>query len=56
MRHIMRATIAIDDALFKEAFSLSKAKTKKELINLSLQELIRKSAWSALLECMLPGQ
>ncbi|MFA6690921.1 MAG: type II toxin-antitoxin system VapB family antitoxin [Saccharofermentanales bacterium] len=38
----MRATIAIDDALFNEAFALSKAKTKKELINLSLQELIRK--------------
>jgi Arc/MetJ family transcription regulator len=38
----MRATIAIDDALFKEAFSLSNAKTKKELISLSLQEYIRK--------------
>ena len=38
----MRATIAIDDALFEEAFSLSKVKTKKELITLSLQELIRK--------------
>lgn len=38
----MRATIAIDDALFKEAFSLSNAKTKKELINLSLQEYVRK--------------
>ena len=38
----MRATIAIDDALFNEAFSLSKVKTKKDLINLSLHELIRK--------------
>lgn len=38
----MRATIAIDDALFKEAFSLSNVKTKKELISLSLQEFIRK--------------
>lgn len=38
----MRATIAIDDALFREAFALAKVKTKKELINLSLQELIRK--------------
>ncbi|MEI6207719.1 MAG: type II toxin-antitoxin system VapB family antitoxin [Desulfuromonadales bacterium] len=38
----MRATIAIDDALFKEAFSLSSVKTKKELINLSLQEFVRK--------------
>jgi Arc/MetJ family transcription regulator len=39
---LMRATIAIDDALFKEALALSKVKTKKELINLSLKELIRK--------------
>ena len=38
----MRATIAIDDALFNEAFLLSNVKTKKELINLSLQEYIRK--------------
>jgi Arc/MetJ family transcription regulator len=38
----MRATIAIDDALFKEAFSLSNVKTKKELITLSLREFIRK--------------
>ena len=38
----MRATIVIDDALFKEAFLLSNVKTKKELISLSLQEFIRK--------------
>jgi Arc/MetJ family transcription regulator len=38
----MRATIAIDDALFNEAFLLSNVKTKKDLINLSLQEYIRK--------------
>lgn len=38
----MRTTIAIDDDLFNEAFSLSDVKTKKDLINLSLQEFIRK--------------
>ena len=38
----MRATVAIDDLLFEEAFSLSNVKTKKDLINLSLQEFIRK--------------
>jgi len=38
----MRATIDINDALFKEASSLSNIKTKKELINRSLQEFIRK--------------
>lgn len=38
----MRATIAIDDRLFEEAKKLSNVKTKKELINLSLRELIRR--------------
>lgn len=38
----MRATIAIDDDLFNEAFSLSDVKTKKDLIHLSLREFIRK--------------
>jgi Arc/MetJ family transcription regulator len=38
----MRTTIAIDDALYEEAFSLSNVKTKRELISLSLDEFIRK--------------
>ncbi len=38
----MRSTIDIDEKLLEEAGRLTKAKTKKELINLSLQELIRK--------------
>lgn len=38
----MRATIAIDDSLFEEAKKLTDVKTKKELINLSLRELIRR--------------
>jgi len=44
----MRATIAIDDALFEEAFSLSNVKTKKDLISLSLQEFIRKKRLESL--------
>jgi Arc/MetJ family transcription regulator len=40
--HDMRATIAIDDRLFEEAKRLSGIKTKRELVNLSLQEFIRK--------------
>ena len=44
----MRATIAIDDVLFEEAFSLSNVKTKKELISLSLQEFIRKKRLESL--------
>ncbi len=38
----MRATIDIDDKLLKEAQKLTAAKTKKELIHLSLRELIRR--------------
>lgn len=38
----MRATIDIDDKLIEEAKKLTSVKTKKELINLSLKELIRR--------------
>ncbi len=38
----MRSTIDIDETLLKEAGSLTQTKTKKELVNLSLRELIRK--------------
>ena len=44
----MRATIAIDDALFEEAFSLSHVKTKKELISLSLQEFVKRKRFEHL--------
>lgn len=38
----MRSTIDIDEMLLKEAGRLTQVKTKKELVNLSLRELIRK--------------
>lgn len=38
----MRSTVDIDETLLKEAKSLTQTKTNKELINLSLRELIRK--------------
>ncbi len=38
----MRSTIDIDEKLLDEAKILTKAKTKKEVVNLSLKELIRK--------------
>ncbi len=38
----MRTTIDIDKYLIEEALKLSKISTKKELINLSLKEFIRK--------------
>jgi len=38
----MRTTIDIDKNLIEEALKLSKISTKKELINLSLKEFIRR--------------
>ncbi|MEA3442829.1 MAG: type II toxin-antitoxin system VapB family antitoxin [Chloroflexota bacterium] len=38
----MRSTIDIDETLLKEAGRLTQVKTKKDLVNLSLRELIRK--------------
>ena len=37
----MRTNIVIDDELFNEAFSVSNAKTKKDLIHEALKEFIR---------------
>lgn len=38
----MRTTIDIDKGLLEEALKLSNIRTKKELINLSLKEFIRR--------------
>jgi Arc/MetJ family transcription regulator len=38
----MRSTIDINEELLKEAMKLTSAKTKKELINQSLEEIIRR--------------
>jgi len=37
----MRTNIVIDDELLEEAFSVSKARTKKDLIHEALEEYIR---------------
>lgn len=37
----MRTNIDLDDKIVEEAFELSNAKTKKELIHLALEEFIR---------------
>ncbi|MDQ2721015.1 MAG: type II toxin-antitoxin system VapB family antitoxin [Bacteroidota bacterium] len=37
----MRTNIDIDDKLMKKAFKISKLKSKKELVNHALEELIR---------------
>ncbi len=38
----MRTNIVLDDNLIKKGFKLTKAKTKKELVNLALEELIKR--------------
>jgi len=38
----MRATIDIDDKLIEEAKKLTAIKTKKDIVNLALKELIRR--------------
>jgi len=37
----VRTNIVIDDALLEEAFSVSRARTKKDLVHEALRELIR---------------
>jgi Arc/MetJ family transcription regulator len=37
----MRTNVVIDDELLSEAFSVSQAKTKKELVHEALRELVR---------------
>ena len=38
----MRSTVDMDDKLYEEAVKLTAVKSKKELINMSLREIIRK--------------
>ena len=38
----MRTNIVLDDDLVEEAFSLTGARTKRELVKLALEELIRR--------------
>ena len=45
----MRTNIVLDDALVKEAFTFTKVVTKKELINLAIQEFVNNHRRSKLL-------
>jgi Arc/MetJ family transcription regulator len=46
----MRTNIDIDDALLKQAFKFSQAKTKKELIHQALKEFVENRRRRNLLE------
>ena len=50
----MRTNIVLDDELVREAFALTGARTKKELVHLALRELVRVRRKKNLLE--LAGQ
>jgi Arc/MetJ family transcription regulator len=39
---IMRTNIELDDVLVREAMSLTKLRTKKEMVNFALEALIKK--------------
>ncbi len=46
----MRTNIVLDEALVKEAFRYSSTKTKKDLVNEALRELIRVRGRKSLLD------
>ena len=46
----MRTNIMIDDALVTEAFALTGVRTKRELVDLALQELVRQRRKRDLME------
>ncbi|WP_022953244.1 type II toxin-antitoxin system VapB family antitoxin [Leucothrix mucor] len=43
----MRVNIELDEALISEAFALTGLKTRRELVNFALQELVRHKKQSA---------
>lgn len=45
-----RTNIDIDDALVKEAMKLTRKKTKKDLVNFAVEELVRREKRKKLLE------
>lgn len=46
----MRTNIVLDDQLVKEGLRLTNAKTKKDLVNMALKELVEKRQRKRLLE------
>jgi len=45
----MRTNVVLDDDLVEQGMKLTKAKTKKELLNMALAELVKDSKRKALL-------
>lgn len=47
-----RTNVELDDKLVKEGLTLTSCKTKKELLNLALQELVKRKTRKGLLKFM----
>jgi Arc/MetJ family transcription regulator len=47
---MLRTNIVLDDELVEEAFRVSRAKTKRELVDEALRELVRSRSQPSLLE------
>lgn len=52
----MRTTVVIDDDLIKEAMRVIKAKTKREVIETALREMVRKKNLEAFREELEQGK
>lgn len=50
LNKIMRTNIELDDELVKQAFALTRIRTKKELINFALAELVKSRSPKNLLD------
>ncbi len=46
----MRTNIEIDDSLIKKAMNLTKSKTKKEVVDLALRELVKQQKRKSILK------
>ena len=51
----IRTTVAIDEKLIKEAMKLTSLKTKKEVVNLALRELVSRLRRKRLIEIRPTG-
>jgi Arc/MetJ family transcription regulator len=51
----MRTNVELDDALVKKAMKITKVTTKKALINIALEELIKSNSRKGILEFIDSG-
>ena len=49
-RHFHRTNIELDEELVREAMQIFRCRTKKELVNLALEELVRREKLTGILD------